>query len=188
MRGSLLLVSGLNGFLTEIRTFYSLKEIRESVEEETNQCKLLLEDYSQWLGTLLRKPESLKNQELVKKAAGLRKALKAGSRKGRKTEEKRFASSTEWVRFKDLMLCADDFGEAEMLFEAVEELKDKINRLEKVKNSVGDLERYGLGKDVLYITYIHDGVPEKIVFKPKKESEIREKFKFITDFSLTAQT
>jgi hypothetical protein len=55
-----------------------------------------------------------------------------------------------------------------MLFEAVEELKDKVDRLEKAKNSVGDLERYGLGKDVVYITYIHDGAPEKIVFKAKE--------------------
>jgi hypothetical protein len=84
------------------------------------------------------------------------------------------------------MLCSGDFGEAEMLFEAVEELKDKIDRLEKAKNSVGDLERYGLGKDVLYVTYIHDGVPEKIVFKAKEEAG--EKFKFLADFSVAAQT
>jgi len=86
------------------------------------------------------------------------------------------------------MLCSDDFGEAEMLFEAVEELKDKIDRLEKAKNSVGDLERYGLGKDVVYITYIHDGVPESIVFKPRKGTEAGEKFNFVTDFSIIAQT
>jgi len=80
------------------------------------------------------------------------------------------------------MLCSGDFGEAEMLFEAVEELKDKSDKLDKAKNSVGDLERYDLGKDVCYITYIHDGAPEKIVFKPKKEAEAGEKFKFLADF------
>jgi len=113
--------------------------------------------------------------------------LKMGGRKGGKKGEKKTGASSEWVQFKDLMLCSSDFGEAEMLFEAVEELKDKIDRLEKAKNSVGDLERYGLGKDVLYITYIHDGAPEKIVFKPKKE-EAGEKFKFLADFSVAAQT
>ena len=178
-----MLVWDLNELLTEIRTFYSLKEIRESIEQEINQYKMLLEDYSQWLGTLLRNPESSKNQEWVKKAAQLQKLLKMGGRKG----EKKFDGSSEWVQFKDLMLCSGDSGEAEMLFEAVEELKDKIDRLEKAKNSVGDLERYGLGKDVLYITYIHDGAPEKIVFKPKKE-EAGEKFKFLADFSVATQT
>jgi len=84
-----------------------------------------------------------------------------GGRKGGKKGEKKLGASSEWVRFKDLMLCSGDFGEAEMLFEAVEELKDKIDKLEKAKNSVGDLGRYGLGKDMLYITYIHDGTRKR---------------------------
>jgi len=178
----------LDEFSTEIRTFYSLKEIRESIEAGINQYKSLLEDYSQWLGSLLRNPESLKNQEQTKKIAELQKVLRAGGRKGSKKEEKKLGTSTEWVQFKDVMLCADSVGEAEILFEAAEELKNKIDRLEKAKNSVVDLERYGLGKELLYITYIHDGVPEKIVFKPKKGVEAAEKFEFIADFSIAKQT
>ena len=77
-----MLVLSLNEFLTEIRTFYSLKEIRQSIEQEINQHKMLLEGYSQWLGTLLRNPESSKNQEWVKKAAQLQKLLKMGGRRG----------------------------------------------------------------------------------------------------------
>lgn len=171
----------LDGFLTEIRTFYSLKEIQENIDDEINQFNLLLEDYSQWLGTLLRNSEAAKNQEWVKKASELQKLLRAGGRK----RGKKFGTSTEWVQFKDLKLCADDFGEAEMLFEAIEELKNKIDRLEKAKNSIIDLERYGLGKEVLYVTYIHDGVPEKIVFRSRTSSEVTEKFKFIANFSIT---
>lgn len=86
-----MLVWGLNEFLTEIRTFYSLKEIRQSIEQEINQHKMLLEDYSQWLGTLLRNPESSKNQEWVKKAAQLQKLLNMGGRKGGKKERKNLA-------------------------------------------------------------------------------------------------
>jgi hypothetical protein len=181
-------VLSLGEFLTEIRTFYSLKEIRESLEAEISQYKLLLEDYSQWLGSFLRNPESSKNQERMKKTAELQKVLRAGGRKGSKKEEKKAVTSTEWVQFKDVMLCADDLGEAEMLFEATEELKNKTDRLERAKNSIIDLERYGLGKELLYIAYIHDGVPEKIVFKPKKGVEATEKFEFTADFSVAEQT
>jgi hypothetical protein len=176
----------LDGFLTEIRTFYSLKEIRESVEIQINQYKSLLEDYSQWLGSLLRNPESSKNQALMKKSAELQRVLKTGGRKGSKKGEK--AVSSEWAEFKDVMVSSDDLGEAEILFEATEELKNKIDRLEKAKNSVIDLERYGLGKDLLFVTYMHDGVPEKIVFKPKKGVETMEKFEFTADFSVEEQT
>jgi len=181
-------VQGLDGFLTEIRTFYSLKEIRESIETEISQYKLLLEDYSQWLGSLLRNPESSKNQERMKKTAELQKVLRAGGRKGSRKEEKKFSTSTEWVQFKDVMLCAEELGEAEILFEATEELKNKVDKLEKAKNSIIDLERYGLGKELLYVTYIHDGVPEKIVFKPKKDVGVTEKFEFTADFSIAKQT
>jgi hypothetical protein len=178
----------MEGFLTEIRTFYSLKEIRESVESEITQCKLLLDDYSQWLGTFLRNPESSKNQEWTKKTAELQKLFKAGGRKGGKKEEKMPITSTEWVQFKDIMLSADELGEAEILFEAIEELKTKLGKLEKSKASIIDLERYGLGKDLLFITYICDGVPEKIAFKPRSAVGGMEKFEFTADFAVPNQT
>jgi hypothetical protein len=181
-------VFSLSGLLTEIRTFYSLREIREKIEGEISQYKLSFEDYSQWLGSLLRNPESAKKQEWTKKTAELQKVLRTGGRKGSKKEEKKAGISTEWVQFKDVMICADDFGEAEVLFEVIEELKNKIDRLEKVKNSLVDLERYGLGKELLYIAYIHDGVPERIVFKSKKGVEATEKFEFMANFSIAKQT
>lgn len=172
----------LDGFSTEIRTFYSLKEIQDSLGAELAQHEMLLEDYSEWLGTLLRNPESSKSQEWVKKTAELQKIMKTGVKKGGKKDERRAVTSTEWVEFKDVMLSADMLGEAEILFEAIEELKTKIGKLEKARNSVVDLERYGLGKELLYVTYVHDGVPERIVFKPKKGTEFAEKFEFTADF------
>ncbi|MEM3874838.1 MAG: hypothetical protein QXU45_06885 [Candidatus Bathyarchaeia archaeon] len=174
----------MDGVTTEIRTFYSVREIREVVEAEINQYKTLLDDYSQWLGTLLRNPEVSKNQELAKKASDLQKILRSGGGKGEKKEKN---ASTEWVKFKDLMLCADDFGEVEIIFEAVEELKNKLDKLEKVKASLMELERYGLGKNMVYVTFIHDGIPEKIAVKPRRELESEEKFKFIADFSVIKQ-
>ncbi len=177
----------LDGLLTEIRTFYSLKEIRENVETELSQYELLLEDYSQWLGSILRNPASSKDPEWAKKTAELQKVLKSGSRKSGKKEENS-NKVTEWVQFKDVLLSADALAEAEMLFEAVEELKNKIGKLEKAKTSLIDLERYGLGKDLLYVAYLHDGVPERIFFKPKRDVDVASKFEFETEFSVARQT
>jgi hypothetical protein len=182
------MVPALDGFLTEIRTFYSLKEIREGIEAQINQYKILYEDYSQWLGSLLRNPESSKKPEWAKKTAELQRILKTGgTRKGPKKEDKKTGISTEWTQFKDLMLCAEELGEAEILFEATEELRSKVDKLEKAKDTVVDLERYGLGKDLLLVTYIHEGVPERIVFKPKKTAEVEEKFEFVADFSMAKE-
>lgn len=176
----------LDGLLTEIRTFYSLKEIQENVETELNQYKMLLEDYSQWLGSQLRNPEVTKNSEHTKKTAELQKVLKTGNRKAGKNEDKKESKITEWVQFKDIMLSSDNLGEAEILFEAIEELKNKISKLEKAKNSLIELERYGLGKDLLYVTYIHDGVPERIFFKQKRDVDAA-KFEFAANFSVAKQ-
>ncbi len=178
----------MDRLLTEIRTFYSLKEIQERVEAEITQHKMLLEEYSQWLGTLLRNPESAKNQEWIKKTAELQKVLKAGPRKNGKKENKDSGLSTEWVEFKDVMLSADALGEAEVLFEAIEDLKTKTEKLEKAKNSMVDLERYGLGKDLLYIAFVRNGILERIVFRPKKDKANTSKFEFSADFLVASQS
>jgi hypothetical protein len=39
---------------TEIRTFASLKDLSEYLVNQSSQYKALFEDYSQWLGSILR--------------------------------------------------------------------------------------------------------------------------------------
>jgi hypothetical protein len=45
-----------------------------------------------------------------------------------------------------------------------------------------------LGKDLLYVAYLHDGVPERIFFKPKRDVDVASKFEFETEFSVARQT
>ncbi|MEA2090434.1 MAG: hypothetical protein U9O89_06750 [Thermoproteota archaeon] len=168
--------------ITEIRTFYSLKDIQRTVDEEIEQYESLVDEYSQWLGSFLRDFEEIYgSQEWFKK---LERTLKsrARTRKG-KSETGELGLSLEWIPFKNLMLCANERGEAEILFEAIEEINKKIDRMDKVKSTLEDLERSGLGKDILYITYLRDGIPEKIVLRHKKDVDFAEKFKFNIDLS-----
>ena len=61
---------------TEIHTFTSLKELTEFLANQTSQYRALYEDYSQWLGTLLRDFESAhKNEDWYQKSAALQKNL-----------------------------------------------------------------------------------------------------------------
>jgi len=73
----------LNEFLTEIRTFYSLKEIRESIEQQINQYKMLLEDYSQWVGTL-EKSGIFKESGVGEKGCSIAEIVEDGRQKRRK--------------------------------------------------------------------------------------------------------
>ena len=82
------------------------------------------------------------------------------------------------------MLSASEQGEAEILFEAIEEINIKIEQLNRVKATVENLEKSTIGKNTIYIAFIHDGVLEKIVLRHKREREFMEKFKFESDFSM----
>jgi hypothetical protein len=166
----------LGNLVTEIRNFYSLKELSESVEDEINSYKAAVEEYSQRLGFFLRELETTHgDQEWFKEISTLQKSSKKGKSKGKK-------KNSSWTTFKDIMLSADDQGEAEMFFEAIEEMNKKIMRLGKIRDTIEDLKKFGLGKDILYITYLRDKVPEKLVLR-KKGEKTAEKFEFIAEFS-----
>jgi len=175
---------------TEIHTFYSLKEIHEFVKEQVEEYKNLADDYGQWLGSFLRDyEETLGDQEWFKNLAALQKNVrvekrKKGEKKGKGKKKGKEGAHSPWIPFKELMLCASEQGEAEILFDALEKINKKIEQLEKIKSSLEDLENIGLGKEVVYITYINEGVPEKIVLRHKKGVDLAEKFKFITNFTV----
>ncbi|UCE15979.1 MAG: hypothetical protein JSV12_09055 [Candidatus Bathyarchaeota archaeon] len=162
--------------VTEVRSFYSLKELSERLEEKIDSYKTVVEEYNQRLGSLLREMEATHGkEEWSKEISSLQKSSKGGKNKGKKKED----SSSGWVEFKDIILSTEQKGEAHILFEATEEINSKITQLTKIRDTVEDLKKLGLGEDILYITYLHDEVPEKIVLRKKNGKEAREKFEFM---------
>ena len=175
---------------TEIRSFHSIKELSLALEEEIEQWKATVDEYSQWLGSFLRDSEvTEENSEWAKKMenlgkGGVKRAPKKEKKKGKPSKDR---GSSNWVQFKYILLSASEQGEAEILFEAIEEINNKVERLEKVKDSLLQLEKSGLGKDITYIAYVSDGVPEKIVLRHKKDQEFAKKFSYVADFSIQKQ-
>lgn len=178
---------------TEIREFTSLKDLTEYLTNQTMQYKSLYEDYSQWLGTLLRDLESThKNDEWYQKSAALQKNLKAQSKKpvepadkGKKGGKGKEASSC-WVQSGDIQISFSEQGQSEILFEAIEKIKVKIQENEKFKLTVQQLARLGLGTTISYIVYFEEDIPKKIVLKPKPNGKGDEAFKFMAELSVPA--
>ena len=81
------------------------------------------------------------------------------------------------------MLCSTEQGEAEILFEAIEEINRKTQSLEKFKSALQQIERIGPGKSVNYVTYIKDDIPDKIVIKSKITGQTDENFNFAAEFT-----
>ena len=179
---------------TEIRTFTTLKETNEYLLDQAGQYRALFEDYSQWLGSLLRSAEAdHKNDDWYQKSAALQKNLKGQSKKapepkatGKKGGGKgKNAESSCWVQSGDVMLSSTEQGQVEILFEAIEKISAKILELEKFKGTVQQLERIGLGKNVNYIVYLEDDIPKKIVLRVKG-NQAEDSFKFATELSVAA--
>ena len=178
---------------TEIRTFTSLKDLTEFLANQTLQYRALFEDYSQWLGTLLRDFESThKSEEWFQKSAALQKTLKSQSKKPAEPADtsKKGAKGKEetscWVLSGDIAISFTEQGQTEILFEAIEKINKKIQENEKFKATVQQLARLGLGTTVNYIVYIEEDIPKKIVLKPKASTKGDEAFRFITELSVPA--
>jgi hypothetical protein len=176
---------------TEIRTFTALKEMNEYISEQLDQYKLLYEDYSQWLGALLRScEENHKNDEWYQKLAALQKNLrgppkktaekKASGKKGGKSKNE----ASVWIQSGEILLSSTEQGQAEMLFEAIEKIGEKIQSIEKFRAAIQQLERLGLGKNVNYMVYIEDDIPKKMVLRAKSGTLANEVFKFTAELSV----
>jgi hypothetical protein len=175
----------VNDVVTEIRYFYSLKELSENLEEEISFCKTAAEEYGQRLGSLLREKETTHGDEdWFKELSGLQKAPKENKSKD-KGKGKKKGGKAGWIQFKDIMLSKEEYGESQILFDAVEDLKSRITQLEKVKENVEDLKRLGLGENIVYITFLREGIPEKIVLNKRDGEEFGKKFEFLATISLS---
>lgn len=177
---------------TEIRTFTSLKDITDYLINQTSQNKALFEDYSQWLGTVLRDAEgNHKSEEWFQKSAALQKTLKSSKKpvekdKAKKSSGKGKEEGSCWIQSGDIAISYTEQGQTEILFEAIEKINIKLQEFEKFKSAVSQLARLGLGQTVNYVVYIEDDVPKKIVLKQKANANRDEAFKFMTELSVPA--
>jgi hypothetical protein len=179
---------------TEIRTFTSLKEITDYITDQLDQNRALYEDYSQWLGSLLRNcEENHKNEDWYQKSAAAQKSNRAPPKKAtetkkmdKKTGKGNKNASSIWISSGNILLSSTEQGQAEVLFNAIEKIGSIIQEQEKFRSSIQQLERIGLGKNVNYILYIEDDAPKKIVVRSKSSMPADESFKFAAELSIPA--
>jgi hypothetical protein len=153
----------------------------------------LFEDYSQWLGSLLRTcEETHKGEDWYQKSTALQKSMKSSPKKGPEAKvngkngggKGKNAGSSSWVQSGNIMLSSTEQGQVEVLFEANEKINGKLFELEKFKVAVQQLERIGLGKNVSYVVYIEDDIPKKIVLRSKSNLPHEEAFRFSAELSV----
>jgi len=165
----------LNGRLvTEIVTIRSLQELQTRLEAESESYLSQKEEISERLGNFLREAEEEHGDEDWFKQLDLEKL-------GSKKKDKRKGS--DWVQFQGLELSSSLQGEAEVMFEAISKISEKLEALSRGIESLEELRKVGLGNDIRYICYLEEGVLRKIVVNPVDDDALA-KFTFNRGFTV----
>jgi predicted ATP-grasp superfamily ATP-dependent carboligase len=166
----------LNGrFVTEIVTIRSLQELQTRLEAENESYLSQKEEISERLGNFLREIDEEYGDEAWFKQLDLKKL---GSKKNDKKRK-----GSYWVQFKGIELGSSLQGEAEVMFEAISKISEKLEALSKRIESLEELRKVGLGNDVKYICYLEEGVLRKIIIKPVDDNSL-ERFTFNRGFTV----
>ena len=171
--------------VTEIVTVRSLQELLTRLEDELESYLSQKEEYSERLGNFLREAEEEHGDEDWFKQFDLDKLgkSKGGSKKNDKKKGKKKKNGSDWIQFQSVELCTSLQGEAELMFDALSEIAEKMENLSESRDAVEELRKAGLGNDVTYICYLENGVLEKIVLKPIDDSAL-DRFTFNRGFTI----
>ena len=173
--------------VAEIVTLRSLQTLVEQIEAEIASYSFKKEENSERLGNFLRDAEEKYGDEDWFKEFSLEniggdKPKKDDSKKRSNRKKKKKGASDSWVPFKSLELSSSVQGEAEIMFETLQAITDKLEALEESKESIDELRNVGLGNEVIYICFVKDGVISKIVLK-SVDSEDVSKFSYNMGFT-----
>lgn len=174
--------------VAEIMTLRSLQTLQQQIEAEISTYSFKKEEYSERLGNFLREAEEKYGDEdwfkefSLDNIGGDKPKKDNSKKKSNKKRKKKKGGSDSWVPFKSLELSSSVQGEAEVMFETLQAITDKLEALEESKESIDELKNVGLGNEVVYICYVKDGVISKIVLKSVDSDDV-SKFTFNMGFT-----
>jgi len=155
----------------EIRDFLSLNDLHEFIEKELAWYENVFKEYSEKLGSLLR-DQGFSSEEIEKILRERGLTRQSTGKKGKKGKE---TTSQSWFSYKGLLFSADKQGQAEILFESIENVEKIIKKIKETQALIEELQKIGLGPGLAFSVYLVDGVPEKIFVQ--KAGDATRKYK-----------
>ncbi|AFS80844.1 hypothetical protein NKOR_04790 [Candidatus Nitrosopumilus koreensis AR1] len=164
--------------------FNVIDEFKTYLENNVVETKKELEKISKIAGEKLRSQE--KELENDKEFLSIKEKLedKSDEKKTKKTKKQ---TSSNWIKYNSLNLYngMGIKGELELYFKEIESLKIKLEKLQSAKETLDGLVSKGLKNNLNSIVYEDGGQFEIALLKNSKE--VREKFKFKTEFTVPAK-
>ena len=174
-----------------IRRYNTISSLKSSLEKEIEEIEQSINDYSNVLGEKIRINEefSKDDPEFLELKSKLENNLtdknkknteKKNSEKPKKTSKK---TSESWYNLDQIMIYNGIGlkGELELYFKAIDELKSKLETLQRTLSALNNIIEKGLKENMACIAFQGSNGPLQISFL--KTSEIRKNFSFKSIYS-----
>ena len=171
-----------------IHHFNSIEELGITIDKEIKTLEDKIQFQSKIIGDKIREGEKINSEELSDLKQKLNpKETKEKKPVGKKPQNKKTApkkkkgkkgDSENWIDYQNLHLYngVGTRGELELYFKSLEEMKTDVERLKKTKESLSQLLKSGIKKELAGIGYDQPEGPYELAFI--KSEEKREKFSF----------
>jgi len=158
-----------------ITKYNSASEFQDSLSSQIKNLEKKIDDYSKKMGEMLRTDKELSQddpdvQQIKEQIEGTKKDQSDNKKKKKKSSKKK---DTKWFDINGLYIYngASATGELEVYFKAVESLKNELESLRKIKESLGSLIEKGLKEDLGCVVLQNcDSPPEIILMKNTSKS------------------
>jgi hypothetical protein len=167
----------------QIIRFRTIEELQSLLGNYLDDLKKKTDEYSKIVGEKLRSEQSSKPEDF----AELKEKIDGQIDPKKKKPVKKKNQKTNWLDFGAISIYEGIGikGELELYFKALEELKLKIDRVEKIKNAVDNLVSKSLKKDIGCVALMNHELPFEINFL--KSSEPRSKFSYKAIFHVVSE-
>lgn len=167
--------------------FNSIQELQESLDKRIKDLDNKIELQSKLIGDKIREGEKNNDEEL----SDLKDKLNPETGKSKKNDEKKSKNkktskpkkskngkSDNWIDYEGLHLYngVGTRGELELYFKSLEEIKSETERLKNTRDSLEQLMKSGIKKELSGIGYEQLDGPYELAFI--KSDTVREKFSF----------
>jgi hypothetical protein len=172
----------------KISRFESIQELQNSLDSRIKDLNKKIELQSKLIGDKIREGEKNNTEELSDLKEKLNPTKSKDSKdnakksKNKKTTNKKKKSkkgeSENWIDYEGLHLYngVGTRGELELYFKSLEEMKTESERLTNTRNSLEQLMKSGIKKELAGVGFEQDNGPYELAFI--KTDSKREKFSF----------
>jgi hypothetical protein len=178
---------------SQILVFESINEMIKFMDDNIRLHRSKLLEYEDKIGQMLRQSdndvvdEKLTSERFDNLVHEKQASTENTKKNNKKIEKKKIKSSvtknsTNWRVYSDIQIYTDipNKGVTEIYFEAVNELKVILEKLDKIKETLSQITTIELNS-MFYMVYVKNGIPEKLVLLPQQKQK-NNKFMFKTVF------